>query len=350
MPSDHPFALKTAADVAPARPTGYEIAAWVAAGTALLLVPPLHLVPALFAGLLVYELVHLLAPRLHRRLSSEAARRVAVAILAAFVVVAVALAVAGVAAFFRSEVGSLPALLKKMAQIIEGARSTLPQALAAKLPTTTDEIRETVVGWLRDHAGEVQGAGKEAGRALAHILIGMVVGALVALREAKPLEAPGPLARALALRAGYLATSFRRVVFAQVSIAAINTTLTATYLTVVLPTFGVHLPLAKTLMVLTFVVGLLPIVGNIISNTLIVLVSLGSSLYVAGASLAFLVVIHKLEYFLNARIVGARIHSRAWELLVAMMVMEAAFGIGGLVAAPIYYAYLKYELSERGLV
>jgi predicted PurR-regulated permease PerM len=62
------------------------------------------------------------------------------------------------------------------------------------------------------------------------------------------------------------------------------------------------------------------------------------------------VVIHKLEYFLNATIVGSRIHARAWELLVAMLVMEAAFGLAGLIAAPIYYAYVKNELADWGLV
>ena len=39
-----------------------------------------------------------------------------------------------------------------------------------------------------------------------------------------------------------------------------------------------------------------------------------------------------------------------WELLVGMVLMEAAFGLAGLVAAPIYYAYLKDELAARGLV
>jgi len=67
-------------------------------------------------------------------------------------------------------------------------------------------------------------------------------------------------------------------------------------------------------------------------------------------SLIYLVLIHKLEYFLNARIIGARIEARAWELLIAMLIMEAAFGIPGLVAAPIYYAYLKTELRAEGLV
>jgi predicted PurR-regulated permease PerM len=62
------------------------------------------------------------------------------------------------------------------------------------------------------------------------------------------------------------------------------------------------------------------------------------------------VVIHKLEYFVNARIIGSRIRARAWELLTAMLVMEAAFGIPGLIAAPIYYAYVKDELTARRLI
>ena len=61
-------------------------------------------------------------------------------------------------------------------------------------------------------------------------------------------------------------------------------------------------------------------------------------------------VVHKLEYFLNARIVGGHIHAKTWELLLAMLLMESAFGLAGLVAAPIYYAYVKKELSDRRLV
>jgi len=98
------------------------------------------------------------------------------------------------------------------------------------------------------------------------------------------------------------------------------------------------------------VVGLLPVIGNLISNTVIVLVSLSVSLPVAIASLVFLVLVHKFEYFLNARIVGGEIEARAWELLLAMLVMEAAFGIPGVIAAPIFYAYIKRELLAAKLV
>ena len=86
------------------------------------------------------------------------------------------------------------------------------------------------------------------------------------------------------------------------------------------------------------------------SDTVIVVVSLANSAAIALSSLTFLVVVHKLEYFLNARIVGSQIRASAWELLTAMLVMESAFGLPGLVAAPICYAWLKDELTTRGLV
>jgi predicted PurR-regulated permease PerM len=328
----------------------HDIAAWLLAGIALVLVLTLHLLPALLAGLLVYELVHMLAPTMQRHLSGERAKMVAVALLAAGVVGAVTVAVLATAAFFRSDAGSLPALLQRLAAIIDGSRATLPPTLANYLPANAEDLKAAIVAWLRAHSGEVQLAGKEAGRTFVHIVIGLAIGAMVALHEVRPIHDYRPLARALVERAARLGSAFRRIVFAQVRISALNTAVTAAYLMIVLPLFGIDLPLRKTLIVVTFLAGLLPVIGNLISNTVMVIVSLAHSLAVAGASLAFLVIIHKAEYFLNARIVGSQIHARAWELLLAMLVMESAFGVIGVVAAPIYYAYLKDELASRGLV
>jgi len=320
------------------------------AGGALLLVLLLHLLPALLAGLFVHELVHVLAPRLKMvRIRQEQGKLAAIAILALGVVLLLTLAVVGIIAFFRSEAGSLPTLLRQMADILERWRTVLPARVVAYLPEDVEALRATAVAWLRTHAGALPHAGAALGRTLAHILIGLGIGALVALYDTQPPEI-GPLAYALQERASRLGEAFRRVVFAQVRISAVNTILTALYLIVALPLVGVHLPLAKTLLAVTFVVGLLPVVGNLLSNTVIVILSLSVSLGVAVASLAFLVVIHKCEYFLNAHLVGTQVQAHAWELLLAMLVMEAAFGVPGLIAAPIYYAYLKDELVSRKLV
>lgn len=327
-----------------------RIASWLLAGGALVAVLRLQLLPALLAGLLVFELVHLVAPRLRRHFASERTRLVAVILLAALVVGASTASVLGAIAFFKSDVGSLSGLFGRMAQIVEDARSTLPSWLVDMLPVNADGLQQAVVDWLRDHGAELRHVGKEAGVTLVHILVGLVVGAMIATQEARAGKPLGPLGAALAERLVRLAEAFRRVVFAQVRISALNTVFTALYLVVALPLFGVHLPLTKTLIAITFIAGLLPVVGNLISNTVIIIVSLAHSPHAAVASLMFLVVVHKLEYFLNARIVGNRINARAWELLTAMLLLEACFGLPGVVAAPIAYAWLKDELVSAGLV
>jgi len=327
-----------------------EIAAWILTAASLFAVLQLHLLSALFSGLLVYELVHLIAPMLQRRAFSARSRLAAVVVLATLVVGLLSLAIFGVVAFFRSDAGNIPALLQRMADILDGARDSLPPWVVERLPTDAEDLRNTLSQWLRSHAPQIQIWGTDAGRVLFHVVAGMIIGAMVSLREAAPARSPGRLSRALSERALRVGDAFRRVVFAQVHISAINTVLTAIYLLIVLPLFGVRLPLKSTLIGVTFIAGLLPVAGNLISNTMIVVVSLSHSLTLAAASLAFLLLIHKLEYFLNARIVGSQIHARPWELLVAMLAMEAAFGVSGVVAAPVFYAYLKRELADRGLI
>ena len=46
----------------------------------------------------------------------------------------------------------------------------------------------------------------------------------------------------------------------------------------------------------------------------------------------------------------SQIRAKAWEMLLAMLVLESAFGIPGLIAAPVYYAYMKAELRDKGMI
>ena len=328
-----------------------DLLTWAITAALLLLLLHLKMLSALLAGLLVYELVHVLANRLKlSSISRNNAKLVSVALLTGTVVVLLILVILGLASALRHGNDSLPALLQKLAEILDNSRQRLPESINDYLPADADELREKLTGWLRLHAGAVGGAGMIAGRVFAHILIGMIIGSLLALREGGAQAERGPLSAVIAEQAGKLSEAFRRVVFAQAWIAVINAAFTAIYLLIILPLCGVHLPLTKSMVTLTLFAGLLPIVGNLISNTVIVIVSLSSSLSVALGSLVFLMAVHKLEYFLNARIIGSHIRAKAWELLLAMVVMEAMFGIGGVIAAPIYYAYFKSLLAEKNLV
>ena len=323
---------------------------WLAIGAFLLLVVQLKLLPALLASLLVYEMTNVLVRLILRSsISTLRAKLLAVTLVAVIIISLLVMMGYGIANYLRGS--SIAELLSKMAEIIEGSRDVLPEWLWAYIPANPDQLRITIVEWLRQNAKLLQIAGTELGRGLAHVLIGMVIGALLSLQEiAQPGQYLRPMADALVERATRLRMAFRNIILAQARIAAINAFFTWLYLGVALPLFGVNLPLVKTMVAVTFVVGLLPVIGNLVSNTVIVIVSLSHSALVAITSLTYLVVIHKLEYFLNARIIGGRIHAHAWELLLAMLVMEAAFGIPGLIAGPMYYAYAKDELKAKGLV
>src|ERR1017187_1005153 len=99
-----------------------RLAAWILTGLALPLILVLHLLPALLGGLLVYELIHVLAPLLAKRLPPGRAHLAAFLLLSVLIVAAVTAGVLLTLAFFRSDIGSLPALVQKMADILEGSR------------------------------------------------------------------------------------------------------------------------------------------------------------------------------------------------------------------------------------
>ena len=152
----------------------------------------------------------------------------------------------------------------------------------------------------------------------------------------------GEITQELSLRFQMLYQSFARVMGAQIIIAAINTVLTAVFVIVS------GYPYAALLLCLVFLCGLLPIVGNLISNTVLVGVGFTISPKMGLVALVFLITIHKLEYFLNSKIIGARIDSPMWLTLIGLVVGERLMGIPGMVLAPVVLHYIKVEMSAHG--
>lgn len=334
------------------RVSRYDIASWLIAAALLVIIVKFRLLASTFAGFLSYELVALLFHKLKlQRMAGKWAKLVAVGLMAAIIAgLLIVATILGAGAMSRG-LHALPAMAATIADALESSRNVIPPMVADMLPQNIEEVKSAAVEWLRAHAGDLRIFGAEALRALTHILIGIVLGAILSLHEAVPRDfGTPPLAAALIARIERFGDAFRRVVFAQVRIAAINAFLTWLYLGVALPMLGIDMPHVNILIGVTFVVGLLPVIGNIFSNTVIVMVSLSQSFLLAVSSLGFLVFIHTLEHFLNAHIIGTQIRSRAWELLLAMLVMESVFGFRGLVAGPVFYAYVKDELTSRGLI
>ena len=321
----------------------YHFRSVLIGGLTLLLVLHLHLLPALFAGIGGFVLYGSVRNLVRRHLDSARAPWIT------YLLLALLLSGIGFALFEAFELllsassGGLPKLLRLLADTLDQMRTTAPQWLAEKLPDSAAALQEAVSGWLRSHAAQVQQWGRDALRVLAYLLLGLAIG-LIAGASARR-SAPGSrlvgLARARLLQ---LALAFRDIIAAQLRISVVNMLVTALYLLLILPMLGYHVPLSNTLVAFTFFASLLPIVGNLLSNSAIVLAALTVSPWLGGVSLVFLVVVHKLEYFLNAHFVGSRTQIPTYALLTTMLVLEAGFGAAGLVAAPVYCAWLTREL------
>ncbi|MEY2429262.1 MAG: hypothetical protein QOJ40_2147 [Verrucomicrobiota bacterium] len=143
----------------------------------------------------------------------------------------------------------------------------------------------------------------------------------------------------IARRFETLYRSFATVMGAQIIISAINTLATAIFVAVV------QLPYPLVVIGMTFLCGMLPVVGNLISNSIVVGIAFTVSPKMALIGLVFLVVIHKLEYVLNSKIVGDRINNPLWLTLLALIVGERLMGIAGMILAPVILNYIKLEAS-----
>ena len=239
-------------------------------------------------------------------------------------------------------------LLDYTARTVLELRSKLPADIAIYLPDGTADLQRLVAKYLSAQAGALALAGRSWLNALLFAYVGLIVGGLAAVSRRS--QASGPLTQALRERIALFGEAFRQIVAAQFWIATFNTALTAVFLLFVLPLWNLHLPYTPALITLTFLAGLVPIVGNLVCNGVITVVGLSVSPLTGLACLAFLILIHKAEYLINAKVVGRRTQMAVWELLAVMFAAEAVFGPAGLVAAPLFYAYLKKELQAAQLV
>ncbi|HYM62144.1 MAG TPA: AI-2E family transporter, partial [Thermoanaerobaculia bacterium] len=350
-----PAAGEEAAPIPRTRPSNEEITAWLLLGVALFFVLFRHLVWGVVAGLALYLILDRISNWFSRRVSGSAARPLALVFVTliggGFIVGAIALTIS----FLRQHAGNLPAMMTKMAEILQSTQAWLGdygEELVPDVLTDADNVKDAIVEWLKAHAETLKLAGGTVGMTMVHVIMGLLLAILVFFRHVTHHEdrPRGALALALTDKVSRFTRAFAQIATAQIKISAVNTTLTAIYLLVVLPAFGKHIPFATTIVLLTFACGLIPVLGNLISNTVIVILSLGLSVVTAFASLAFLILIHKLEYLINSRIVGGETDSQAWEILMAILIGETAFGVAGVIMAPIIYAFVKRELRDRKLV
>ena len=266
--------------------------------------------------------------------------------LVLFIVVVLGIAAAAVS-FTRAAILALP----DVADTSIPSASAWAQRRQIELPFTDFEsLRAVVIDTLQQEAHYLRNVAHFAGSTTAVLvfsIIGIVAAASLFFKAGlDPHRATHPVKNNLysiccdevSTRFRDFYRSFATVMGAQITISLINTALTGLFVV------AVRMPHAPLLMAITFLCGLVPIVGNLVSNAIIVFVALTVSLKLAIAALVFLVVIHKLEYFLNSKIIGDRIRNPAWLTLIALIIGERLMGIPGLILAPVVLNYLRVEM------
>ncbi|MBV8465946.1 MAG: hypothetical protein JO218_08370 [Burkholderiales bacterium] len=227
-------------------------------------------------------------------------------------------------------------------------RQGLPDAIKPWVPDSQDEVQHRLVGLVSSRSAQLMEAGRLGFGILMHTIFGWLLGIAAAASHSAPV--PGPLLRAWYRRWEGMAAVFGRVARGQIWVALANTLFTTLFLLVIAPTAGWAFPFRSSLILITFLASLIPVAGNLVSNSLLLLVGLGVSLGAGIAAMVFMVVVHKMEYLVSARVVGNANHVAAWELIAAMLSAELMFGPIGLITATVLYPYLKQELRAAGLV
>src|SRR6266513_4293769 len=305
----------------------------------LILAAWLHLGPVLLAALFSYFAL--------RKLHAGTNRKWLSFILFLICVVGIAYAAGN---FTRAAWRALP----------EIADSSIPSATAwaekrnIELPFTDFEtLKAFLIAQVKDEIHYLNDVAHFAGAAttlFVLIIIGIVVAASLFFRSWRH---PGGMATAedannlydacaseIATRFHDFYRSFETVLGAQIIISCINTVLTAIFILVV------GLPHATVVIGVTFLCGLLPIIGNLISNTIIVFLAATISAKSAIVALIFLIAIHKLEYFLNSKIIGGWTRNPVWLTLIGLIIGEIVMGIPGMILAPVVLNYLRVEMSK----
>ncbi|KDN14146.1 hypothetical protein BGI40_03820 [Snodgrassella communis] len=317
----------------------------------------IHLMSGVISGLLTYTLTQKLEDFLARKMHrwGNKAKLFSVLLLSLLIMVLLIGSFGYLISWVISVAKDPQQTLTHIQNLFNSITNSLPKELSNYLPDNLIELRANALNFIKEHVLYLQSIIKQLFHSLLIIIIGMIIGLIAGYQQNKRNITETSSTSTIymqALKDGLdrLILVFQYVAFSQVIIALFNTIMTAIFLLVVLPLFGIHLPFSKSLILATFILGLIPIIGNLIVNTIMCLVAFTISFWIAVIVLAYLIIIHKVEYILNAKIVGTRIHAGICELLIAMVLSETLFGVIGLVFAPIFYAFLKLSLKQLKLI
>lgn len=235
-------------------------------------------------------------------------------------------------------------------------RDTFPHRVAALKEhplylRVRTEVGDTdhIVDQAHRYSTEALHAASEAGHILVYLTIALIL-AVVYLLEEEHLAAfraslePRSLSGTLVRWIGHLADAVVVTVQLQLIVAACNAALTLP----VLLLLGIHH--IAPLMVLIFVSGLIPVVGNFVSGAVLTLLAYQAhGAWGAAVFVTLTVVLHKIEsYYLNPRLTARHVALPSFVLIVSLLAWEHLLGFVGLfVSFPFLFVAGKIRAELR---
>jgi len=190
---------------------------------------------------------------------------------------------------------------------------------------------EKIVEGIKHYAGDAISAASAIGHFFVYVLIGFILALVYTLEEEELAEfwervdtrsLGGTLGRWL----GHVADSTVVTVQLQLVVAVFNTVTTLP----VLLFLGV--PHVGPLMLLIFVSALVPVIGNIVSGTVLCLLAYQANGWLGvGIFIALTFILHKVEsYYLSPRLTARHVKIPGFLLIVSLLACEHVFGFKGL--------------------
>lgn len=251
-----------------------------------------------------------------------------------------------------------------LAYFIQATATALPSIAAKALPAVTEwagahhirlpftdfnSLKEQILKAVTSGAQALGKFAEGATTQFVYLIVGIVVAMGIFIHPTlannlDPEEKPNTLyaicREKFCHRIATFYESFALVISAQVIISSIDTTLTGIFVGIL------HLPYLAIAVVATFLCGLIPVVGNLLSNTLITGIGFMVSPLKGLLALGYLICIHQLEYLLNSKIIGGKIRTPLWLTFLGLVVGEGLMGITGIIIAPAVLHYIRVESSR----
>ncbi len=292
----------------------------------------------LLAGLFSFLILDLSYKRLSQTLPRQAARWVS---LAVFLVFAVFFAwMLGI--FIDLSVQRVP----EMVSLILPRLNSLATDYGLSLPGTLEDLRGMIIAAIAQNAQALTKTSGLLTKDVFEILASVVAAALFHLRATKKTKPVAPatddllggFVREFSLRARTFVEGFETLFRIQIYMTVFRCAVLAALLLLS------RLPWAHFLLVSTFLLSVIPVVGAFTSSALILAAALSVSFHMAAGTLVLLLILHQAEYLLYTKLAGAGFALPTWLVLLGLLLGEKCLGLAGLILAPVIIHYLREEL------